>query len=201
MDIFTAPVALLIFCSTILISLYSFYYNPQLIDRWVLRPYSVVYGRKWHLLISSGFIHSNFSHLAFNMMTFFFFAFALENRIDSMNFFIIYFAGMILSDIPTVMKKKNDLDYRSLGASGAISAVLFSYILLFPATKLYIFIIPLPIPAPIFGILYLAYCWYAARKANDFINHEAHFWGAVTGIILTMFLIPNSINDFIDAIF
>jgi membrane associated rhomboid family serine protease len=140
-------------------------------------------------------------HLIFNMMTFFFFAFTLEAQIGSVKFGLIYFASLILSDIPTIFKHKNDFWYNSLGASGAISGVLFSFILFYPLTPLYLFFIPIGIPAVLFGGLYLLYCVYASRQSRDNINHDAHFFGALTGIIITILIIPGIVPHFLSALF
>jgi len=107
---------------------------------------------------------------------------------------------LILSDLPTVFKHKDDFHYNSLGASGAISAVLFSYILYNPLSKIYIMFIPIGIPAVVFGGLYLIYCAYASKNSRDNINHDAHFFGALTGLIFTVIFVPGIIQHFIAAL-
>ena len=128
------------------------------------------------------------------------FGFPLERAIGSWQFATVYFVGLVLSDIPTVIKHKNDLWYNSLGASGAVSAVLFAAILLFPFTTLYIMPLPIPIWAIIFGPLYLVYCVYAAKQAKDNINHDAHFFGALTGMIVMVLIVPGVIPHFLSQI-
>jgi len=194
----TTPVALLIFLSTIGISLYTLYKNHSLLYRMMFSPYDVANKGKYYTFITSGFVHLDMQHLLFNMVTFFFFAFSLEGKIGSLNFAIIYFGSLILSDLSTYFKHRENPDYRSLGASGAIAGVLFSSILISPESKIMIFPIPVPIPSVIFGLLYLAWCYYASRQSNDNINHSTHFWGAVIGIVLTIFIdfsvVENLIN-------
>jgi len=201
MSITAAPVSIIILVATVALSLYTLYRNPELFAKLMLNPQSVVYERKWYLMVSSGFIHANLAHLAFNMLTFYFFALELESVMGSLNFSILYFGSLILSDVTTVIKHKDNPDYRALGASGAISGALFSYVLFYPKNSIYIFFIPIGIPAPIFAILFLAYCYWAARKAQGFINHEAHFWGALAGIVITILLIPEIVPDFIKEVF
>lgn len=202
MDIINSPAAFIIFAITISWSLYLIYGKKNVnIGNLVLNPYSVVHYKKYHQLISSGFIHIELFHLLFNMFTFFFFAFPLEKMVGTVNFLIIYFASMILADIPSVIKHKDNPDYNSLGASGAISGVLFSYILFQPFSGIMIFPIPIPIPAVIFGVLYLIYCQVALKKFNDRVNHDAHFWGAIAGVISTIVLIPGIITHFLSQIF
>ncbi|WP_285059735.1 rhomboid family intramembrane serine protease [Pedobacter ginsengisoli] len=193
------PVASLIFLFTIITSIYAFS-NPDLYGKFMLNPYNVSRRHRVYTLITSGLIHADWMHLIFNMMTFFFFAFQLERIIGSLNFGILYFVSMVAADIPSVIKHKNDIWYNSLGASGAISAVLFSYILFVPFSSMIIFPIPIPIWAIVFGPLYLVYCVYASRQARDHINHDAHFFGALAGLILTVLLVPGVIPHFIEQI-
>jgi len=137
----------------------------------------------------------------FNMISFYFFAFNLETVIGSANLLIIYLGSMVLADISTVLKNKDNPEYYALGASGAISGVIFASILLFPGMKIGIIFFPVGIPAPIFGLLYLTYCYFAAKRAGDYINHEAHFWGALAGAILLIILIPNVLPFFVEQVF
>ncbi|NRF38577.1 rhomboid family intramembrane serine protease [Pedobacter foliorum] len=193
------PVASIIFVFTIITSIYAFN-DPGLFGKFMLHPYSVSRRYKVYTLITSGLIHADWMHLIFNMMTFFFFAFQLEAMIGSWQFGVVYFMGLILSDIPSVIKHKNDMWYNSLGASGAISAVLFSYILFQPFTSMMIFPLPIPIWAIIFGPLYLVYCVYASRHSRDHINHDAHFFGALAGLIVTVLIVPGTIPHFLSQI-
>lgn len=193
------PVASIIFVFTIITSIYAFN-DPGLFGKFMLHPYSVSRRHKVYTLITSGLIHADWMHLIFNMMTFFFFAFQLEAKIGSWQFGVVYFMGLILSDIPSVIKHKNDMWYNSLGASGAISAVLFSYILFQPFSSMIIFPLPIPIWAIIFGPLYLVYCVYASRHSRDHINHDAHFFGALAGLIVTVLIVPGTIPHFLSQI-
>jgi membrane associated rhomboid family serine protease len=190
-----APVACIIFAVTIAISLFAFY-NDDLYNKLILQPYNVSKGKYVYTLITSGFIHADWTHLLFNMMTFFFFAFELERFIGHWQFGLLYMVSLILSDLPSVAKHKKDFWYRSLGASGAISAVLFSYIMYKPFNSLYIMFLPIPIPAVVFGVLYLIYCSYASKKGIGNINHDAHFFGALSGIMITVLLQPQIVPYF-----
>lgn len=190
------PVASIIFILTIATSIYAFN-DPTLYGKFMLHPYSVSRKYKMYTLITSGLIHADWMHLIFNMITFLSFGFALEKTVGSLNFGIIYFVSLIASDIPSVIKHRDDIRYNSLGASGAISAVLFSCILFFPFSTMYIMPIPIPIWAIVFGPLYLVYCVYAARQSRDNINHDAHFFGALSGLILTVILVPGVIPNFV----
>ena len=191
-----APVASAIFAITLALSLLVFY-NDDLYDKFILHPYEVAQGKRVYTLLTSGLIHRDWQHLLFNMMSYYFFAFKLETVIGHWQFGLLYIVSLILSDMPTVIKHKADYWYRSLGASGAISAVVFSYILFFPFSKMGIIFIPIPIPAILFGALYLFYCAYASRQAIGNINHDAHFYGAICGIIVTIILNPWIVGAFI----
>jgi membrane associated rhomboid family serine protease len=193
------PVASIIFLFTIVTSIYAFNDN-NLFGKFMLHPYSVSRKHKVYTLITSGLIHADWMHLIFNMMTFFFFAFQLEAMIGSWQFGMVYILSLVLSDIPSVMKHKNDMWYNSLGASGAISGVLFSYILFQPFSSMMIFPIPIPIWAIIFGPLYLVYCAYASRHARDHINHDAHLFGALAGMVVTVAVVPGVIPHFISQL-
>jgi len=194
-----APVACIIFAVTIAISLFAFY-NDDLYTRFILQPYRVSKGKYLYTLITSGFIHADWMHLLFNMMTFYFFAFNLEKTIGHWEFGLLYGLSLILSDIPTVVKHKNDFWYRSLGASGAISAVVFSAILFRPLDGMSLMFLPISIPAVLFGVLYLVYCSYASKKGIGNINHDAHFFGALSGVLITIILIPQVVPFFFHSV-
>ncbi|PTR00872.1 membrane associated rhomboid family serine protease [Mucilaginibacter yixingensis] len=181
-----APVASVIFAITIIVSLLAFY-NETVYNHFMLTPSNVYHGRNIYTVITSGFIHKDWMHLFFNMFSYYFFAFRLEYYLGHWQFGLLYMGSLILSDLPTVMKHKNDYWYRSLGASGAISAVIFSSILFEPRNSIYLYGV-LAIPAWLFGVLYLAYCYWASKQSHDTINHDAHLFGAISGIVITFIL-------------
>jgi len=174
--------AFLIFAVTIGVSLAGLFGSRGLIERCLFRPYWLRRKGRWDTVITSGFVHADLVHLLFNMMTFYFFAFPLERHVGSARFVLLYLAGLLLSHAGTYLKQRNNPDYASLGASGAIAAVLFAYVVYFPTSTLMILPFPVPIPAPVFALLYMAYSVYSARHARDRINHDAHLWGALSGL-------------------
>ncbi len=192
-----APVASVIFIFTLVTSIYAFN-NTEIFGKFMLHPYSVAKGSKLYTFITSGLIHADWMHLFFNMFTFFFFAFKLETMIGHWQFALLYIVSLILSDIPTAIRHKDDYRYSSLGASGAISGVLFSYILFQPLSMIGVMFIPMP--AIVFGVLYLIYCMYMSKSSRDSINHDAHFFGALTGLIITVFLKPGIIPHFVSEL-
>jgi membrane associated rhomboid family serine protease len=185
-------VALLIFVVTIAASLAGLYGNRQIIDRSLFRPYEFLRKKQYASVISSGFVHADLPHLIFNMMTFYFFAFPLEKQIGSVRFAALYLLGLVVSDVGTYLKHRDDPQYASLGASGAISAVLFAAIVYFPWMELFIIPIPLPIPAPLFAVAYVGYSWWSARQARGRVNHDAHLGGALFGLLFVLLTDPGA---------
>src|SRR5580692_2535364 len=155
---------------------------PPLLGRAMLRPYLIARGSGYWRLLSSGFVHADIAHLAFNLITFYSFGFALERAIGTTRFVALYFCGLLVSGIGTCIKHRDEPNYASLGASGAILAVLFASIVYFPHSRLLILPLPIPIPAPLFAVIYLAWSYYSARNSKDHINHDAHIAGALTGV-------------------
>jgi membrane associated rhomboid family serine protease len=191
-----APVASIIFAITVLTSILAFS-NENLYANLILHPYDVSRGKRIYTVITSGLIHNDWMHLFFNMLSYYFFAFNLEPILGHWQFGLLYTLSLILSDLPTIYKHKNDDWYHSLGASGAVSAVIFSAIMFSPLSKMMILPIPFAIPAVLFGVLYLIYCNYASRYAQDNINHDAHMFGALSGLLITIVLNPHVVNSFI----
>jgi membrane associated rhomboid family serine protease len=189
-----------IFVVTIVVSLLGLYAAPKLIEKSLLRPYYLARNREYQRLITSGFVHADMGHLIFNMITFYFFAFPLEQYIGAVRFVSLYFIGMVLSEIGTCIKHRNNPQYASLGASGAILAVLFAYIVYFPDRSLIFLFFPVPIPAPLFAVLYLGYTYWSARQSKGRINHDAHFGGALTGLAFVAVTDPGAYRRIIDII-
>jgi membrane associated rhomboid family serine protease len=165
---------------------------PRLLELAVLRPYLIARGSGYSRLLTSGFVHADIAHLLFNLITFYSFAFTLERVIGTARFVSLYFCGLLASGIGTCIKHRDEPNYASLGASGAILAVLFASIIYFPRSRLLILPIPIPIPAPLFAVLYLAWSYYSSRNSKDRINHDAHIAGALTGTVFVALTDPQS---------
>ena len=192
--------AWLIFGLTLVVSAAGLWIAPWIIERSVFRPYWLVRRREYHTLISSGFVHKDVGHLLLNMLTYWFFAFQLERRIGAVAFAVLYVLALVLSEITTWIKHRQDPRYGSLGASGAIAAVLFASIVYFPQQTLFIIPIPVPIPAPLFAIGYLVYSWYSARAARGGINHDAHLGGALIGLAFVALLDPSAYSGLMEVV-
>ncbi|HEX6397853.1 MAG TPA: rhomboid family intramembrane serine protease [Steroidobacteraceae bacterium] len=177
-----APAAYGILVLIVVISGLGLMSAPRIIEMNLLRPYRVARGRDYFTVITCGFVHADFGHLLFNSLTLFFFGPGLERLMGTTRFVALYFIGLVVSSLGTVFKQKNNPDYASLGASGAILSVLFAYIVYRPMDKIYLYF-AIGIPAVLFAFGYLAYTWWASGHARDRVNHDAHLDGALTGLI------------------
>lgn len=175
---YAAPAILVL---TVAISLLGMFQVPDIINKFLFRPYFFLRQRQYDTMIMSGFIHADMNHLLFNMITFYFFAFPMERFLGTGRFVMLYLFGLVVSHTCTWFKERNNPGYASLGASGAISAVLFAYIVYFPTSMLYLFL-ALPIPALVFAVAYVWYSMWASKNARDNINHDAHLCGALSGL-------------------
>ncbi|GAA3778529.1 rhomboid family intramembrane serine protease [Flavobacterium ginsengiterrae] len=145
-------------------------------------------------MLSSGFLHADMMHLAFNMLTLWFFAPVVINELGNFSFVLVYFGSLIFGSLLTMLFHKDDYSYRAVGASGAVTGVLYSAILLHPDMMLGVFFV-IPVPAYLFGILYLLYSIYGMRAKNDNIGHTAHFGGAIGGYLITLIKQPYLFAD------
>jgi membrane associated rhomboid family serine protease len=164
--------------------------NEKITNDMIFYPTAVTNHNQWYRFITCGFIHADFMHLAFNMYTFYLFGDMVERAFTAIYgemgkalYIVMYISSLVVCLLPTYFKHRNDYYYRSLGASGAVSAVIFIGIFLNPTMGMGIFPIPFHIPAFIFGPLYLGISAYLAKKGHGNINHSAHIWGAVYGVV------------------
>ncbi|MFT4032355.1 MAG: rhomboid family intramembrane serine protease [Siphonobacter sp.] len=180
--------------------------NESVLRRWVMNPYEVDRRNEYWRFITSGFIHADIGHLAFNMISLYSFGQLVETVFSQISangsilYAVLYLGGIVVSDLPTYFKNRTNRGYNSLGASGGVSSVIFAGIMFAPLTSLYLFFIPIPIPGWIFGGLYLAYSYWEARRGNSLINHSAHLWGALYGIAFVILMYPPVIDLFISQI-
>jgi len=190
-------ITLILVVLTAIVSIYA-WSNPTFLDKWILSPFLVAKRQEYYRFLTSGFLHADWMHLLFNMFAFFSFGKLVQGSFEQIfgfegglwRYLLLYLGGIIVSDIPTYFRHRQDPDYRSLGASGGVASVIFSGILFQPIGAIHIFPIPFGIPGFIFGFLYLGYSYYMGRQSGDHINHDAHFYGALYGVVLTFFFIP-----------
>ena len=192
--------ALPILIVTVIASLVGLYGSPRILESCLFRPYWFLRRRQYQTIVTSGIVHADLPHLIFNALTYFFFAFQVERQIGPARFAALYLFGLVVSDLGTWYKHRNEPGYASLGASGAISAVLFASIVYFPSQTLFILPFPVPIPAPLFAIGYVAYSWYSARHARGRINHDAHLGGALAGLAFVLLTDPAAYQRLVAAV-
>ena len=180
--------------------------RPDRMAKWILNPYRVSQNREYYRFISSGMIHNDYMHLFINMFVFYSFGTIVEQIFRYMHgsggyvyYLILYFAGMVVADIPSFIKYRNMPGYNSLGASGAVSAVVFSSILFNPTDKILLFFI-IPMPGFVFALLYLIYSYFEGRRMAGNVNHDAHLYGALFGIVFTVIIYPQVLVSFLDKI-
>jgi len=180
--------------------------NEQVMRKMIFNPYQIQHGNEWFRFITSGFIHADWMHLIINMFVLYGFGGVVENYYNQVfegkseyYYLLLYFGGMLIAVAPSYAKHKNDPSYNALGASGAVSAVIFTAILFNPLQKIYFYGI-IGLPGILLGPAYLAYSYYMGKKGGDHINHDAHFWGAVFGVLFTIALKPTIALYFINEI-
>lgn len=196
-------ITLLIIIITCVVSLVCFE-NRKLFDQLKHHPVSEAKNGEWYRMISSGFLHADYFHLGINMYVLYGFGSYVEDEYlhqygDALGrfiFLLLYLVMIVLADLPSFIKHKNNYGYSAIGASGAVSGILFIYILMDPWAGLRLYF-AIPIPAIVFGVLYLLYSSWASKNARDNIGHDAHFYGAVAGMVLTSILLPDTLGDFV----
>ncbi len=193
MNLADSPITLALIAANVIFSLIGFS-NAALVDKTIMWPYRVKRENQYVRFITSGFLHADMMHLFFNMFTLFFFGQALEKYFShyglggNISYLALYFIGLVVSDIPSYLKHKDNAQYRSLGASGAVSAVVFATIVFNPWGRIYLYG-ALGVASAVYAVLYIAYCVYMGKRSGDNINHDAHLWGSVFGLVFTLALI------------
>ena len=191
---------------TVIASIYA-EENAYIKSKWLMNPFSIDRRKEYYRFITSGFIHSGYMHLAFNMIALYYFGNTMETVFTSIfgstgfiMFAFFYVVAIVISDLPTYFKYRNNPAYNSLGASGAVSAIVFAGILFDPLRGIGLLFIPVYLPGFIFGALYLFYTIYMSKNSNDYINHDAHLYGALFGIVVSIVVYPQVITRFIQEI-
>jgi len=196
--------AIIIITSVISIMAFN---NPQLLNRLQFNAYDIKHNRQGWRFFTYGLVHGGWAHLAINMFVLWSFGRIVYmlygyhfGAIGLLYFLLLYVGGIMFSVLFDYRRHKNDSWYNAVGASGAVSAIVFASIILYPSGGIYLFLIPFEIPSPVFGILYLFYSAYMARRGRDNIGHDAHFWGAIYGVILTIAYKPSLFLLFIEEL-
>ncbi|MGH8041329.1 MAG: rhomboid family intramembrane serine protease [Rudaea sp.] len=192
---------LVIIAITCIVSIMAFN-NAELVRQLILWPPAISRDKQYYRLVSYGLVHADPMHLFFNMFTLYFFGRAMEPLynayLGSFGFVLFYVGGLLVSILPTYLRNRDNSRYRSLGASGAVSAALFAFILLQPWATILVFVIPMP--AILFAALYVVYEFYQERQGVDNVNHNAHLWGAGYGVLFTILMEPRVLGVFLSQL-
>ncbi|MBB5206643.1 rhomboid family intramembrane serine protease [Chiayiivirga flava] len=175
--------------------------NPRLMERLILWPPAIARRKEYWRLVTYGFVHADPMHLLFNMITLFFFGRFIEgifaNYFGPVGFVLFYLSALVVSILPSYMRHRDDPNYRSLGASGAVAAVLFAFILVQPWALIFI---PIPVPAILYAVGYVGYSIWMDRQGRDNVNHSAHLWGGAYGLLFFILLEPRVLQVFLRAL-
>jgi len=196
--LYSAPVTFLLLIANVLVGAYTLFFDQTIVGKWAFRPRKVAEGEWWRFL-TAGFVHVGMAHLAFNMITLFFFGPFLEGILGSWKFAVVYFGAELAANALTMWRHKDNAKYSAVGASGAVSGVLFGFILFQPFSMLYIFA-AIPMPAIVLAVLYVALSIYSAKQGGGPIAHEAHLGGALGGVVLTLILYPAALGIFLNQL-
>ena len=189
-------VILVILGAMVLISLKGFQDN-LFFNRYLFNPVAILEWKQWDRMLMSGFLHANWPHLLFNGFALYSFSGLVLAYLGTAGFLIIFFGSILLGNFTALVARKHEMHYRAVGASGGVSGVVLSAILLQPSLSVYLFLIPFPIPGWLFAVIFIGVSAFGMKKQFGNIGHEAHLGGSFGGIVLTMMLAPGALQGFI----
>ncbi|MEO6488735.1 MAG: rhomboid family intramembrane serine protease [Ferruginibacter sp.] len=208
MDFSQTPITFTLIAINAIFSFIGFS-NSDMMNKTIMWPYRMKRENQYYRFVTSAFLHADWIHLFFNMFTLFFFGSAVEKYFNfyglggNISYLLLYFLSMIIADIPSYIKHRDDYNYRALGASGAVSAVVFAAIVFDPWSSVYLYG-ALRISFAVYAVLFIIYCVYMGKKSRDNVNHDAHLWGALFGLAFTFLLVgllqPDLFNVFIEQL-
>ena len=186
---------------------YGAWKRPELHKKLMLNPYQTIRTKQYYRLLTSGFVHNNSMHLFLNLLTLYFFGLAIEQIFNAyfsetgqVLYVFLFLSAIIVANIPTTLKYRNNPNYNSLGASGGVAALVLAFILFDPLRNLCLYF-AICLPGYILGALFIAYSIFMSKRNSDNINHDAHLYGALYGLLFTLIIRPSTLSTFIEAIF
>lgn len=195
------PLTYILIGVTVVISFYAFN-RADVKYRLMMNPYNINRKQQYYRFITSGFIHGDQMHLLFNMLSLYFFGPAVEQvfsmifgSLGPIYFVVLYLMAIVVSDVPTYWKQRNNPAYNALGASGGVSAIIFAFIIFEPLRDICLYF-ALCLPGFILGTAYIIFSYYQGKRSRDNINHDAHLFGALFGLVFCMVLYPSAIENF-----
>jgi len=181
--------------------------NKELFNKTLFSAYQVYHRKEYYRLLTHAFLHAGWLHLFVNMYVLYMFGSSAENYFIAykgtaglLSYALLYVGGVIFATLPSLKKHKDNFMYSSVGASGAVSAILFASIVFNPTMSIYFIFLPIPIPAVVFGVLYLVYEAYMDKNSNDYVAHDAHYYGAIFGALFTFLLVPSAFINFFNQL-
>lgn len=197
-------ITVIIVLVTLVVSFYA-WNREEVMRKLIMEPYAINKNKEYYRLVTSGFIHADYIHLFFNLLGLYSFGQFVEvvflhhfHGYGTLAYILFYLLAIVVSDLPTYIKNKNNYRYASLGASGGVSALIIVSIIFNPFHEIYFFFIPMP--GVVMGILYITYSYYMGKRQFDNINHDAHLYGALFGIVTVCFLFPHAVIEFYQLI-
>jgi membrane associated rhomboid family serine protease len=187
-----APLTLLIIAVTSFASWQGFR-DPYFAEKYIFRPYRILARKEYYRLITSGFLHGDWQHLIFNMLSLYLIGNSVEFSVGRLNYLLIYFGAIVGGNLLSLWIHRNH-DYSALGASGGVYGIIFASVMLFPGSSFYFFLLPIPIPGWLFAILFPVVSVYLLRAQRDNIGHDAHLGGAICGLLITAGLFPEVVR-------
>lgn len=191
-----APATVALLCANFIVSLYALFFDRAFINQFAFQVHAVRDLKQQYRIITSSFLHANIPHLILNMLTLFFFGPEVERIFGMLGFLVIYFGAILASGAVSLKVNRNNPGYSSVGASDAVSGVVLSFCCFHPLQSLYIMFIPIPIPAILYGVIFIALSAQLMERTNRVIAHEGHLGGALAGVALSILMKPEIVTRF-----
>lgn len=197
MDISAAPATTALIVANLAASLYAFLVDPRFVNEFSFHIGAIVRRKQHWRIFTSSFLHGDYFHLAFNMMTLYFFGPVVEHILGTDGFLAVYFGAILASGIVSFYVRRHQLDYSSIGASDGVSGIVLSFCVFYPLEPIYIFFLPIGIPAILYGVIFIVISAGMMGRQGGRIAHEGHLGGAIAGVLLTIVMKPEVLSNWL----